>query len=92
MEILKEKILSYIKNSKEKQEVNLLLDELIKESKNRAFDVFRTVKKVELSEQTKQIFEKFIQRKLNTKEVLKLTGLKQSTFFKYLKEYKESIK
>ena len=49
MEILKEKILSYIKNSKEKQEVNLLLDELIKESKNRAFDVFRTVKKSELS-------------------------------------------
>ena len=83
MEILKEKILSYIKNSKEKQEVNLLLDELIKESKNRAFDVFRTVKKVELSEQTKQIFEKFIQRKLKTKEVLTLTGLKQSTFFKY---------
>ncbi len=92
MEILKEKILSYIKNSKEKQEVNLLLDELIKESKNRAFDVFRTVKKVELSEETKQIFEKFIQRKLNTKEVLKLTGLKQSNFFKYLKKYKESIK
>ena len=64
MEILKEKILSYIKNSKEKQEVNLLLDELIKESKNRAFDVFRTVKKVELSEETKQIFEKFIQRRI----------------------------
>ena len=89
---IKEKILLYIKNKKEKEEVKLLLDELINDTKHKAFDVFRTVKKYQVTEETKQVFEKFIQKEINTKQALELTKLGKTTFFKYLKEYKESMK
>lgn len=46
-------------------------------------------KKYHLTNETKEIIEKFISKELNTKEVLNSLGMSKASFFRMLKEYKE---
>ena len=46
-------------------------------------------KKYHLTNETREIIEKFISKELNTKEVLNILGMSKASFFRMLKEYKE---
>ena len=46
-------------------------------------------KKYHLTNETREIIEKFIAKELNTKGVLNILGMSKASFFMILKEYKE---
>ena len=46
-------------------------------------------KKYHLTNETREIIEKFISKELNTKEVLNILGMSKASFFRMLRDYKE---
>ena len=46
-------------------------------------------KKYHLTNETREIIEKFISKELNTKEILNILGMSKASFFRMLRDYKE---
>ena len=90
MEKLKRDILEQVKESK-RLEVKKLLDtlelEAVEEFKKSIFK--GREKKYHLTNETREIIEKFISKELNTKEVLNILGMSKASFFRMLRDYKE---
>ena len=91
MDKIRIQILDNVK-PKAREEVEELLDELEKETiKNYVKETFKGgPKKHFVTNELKEIFIKFINKEINTKEALEISSLKKSTFFRYLKEFKEN--
>ena len=89
MEKLKRDILEQVKESK-RLEVKKLLDtlelEAVEEYKKTKFKGRN--KKYHLTNETREIIEKFISKELKTKEILEVLGVSKASFFRMLKEYK----
>ena len=91
MDKIRIQILDNVK-PKAREEVEGLLDELEKETiKNYVKETFKGgPRKYFVTNGLKEIFIKFINKEINTKEALEISSLKKSTFFRYLKEFKEN--
>jgi hypothetical protein len=90
MESLEKNILELIpeKNQERAKElINKLKMETVEEFKKSIFK--GRDKKYHLTNETREIIEKFISKELNTKEVLKSLGMSKASFFRILREYKE---
>ena len=89
MEKLKREILEQVEESKRpavKKLLNTLELEAIEEYKKAKFK--GRDKKYHLTNETKGILEKYINKELKTKEVLLVLGISKASFFRMLKEYK----
>ena len=91
MDKIRTQILDNVK-PKAREEVEVLLNEFEKETiKNYVKETFKGgPKKHSVTNELKEIFVKFINKEINTKEALEISNLKKSTFFRYLKEFKEN--
>ncbi len=90
MEKLKREILEQVEESKRpavKKLLNTLELEAIEEYKKAKFK--GRDKKYHLTNETREIIEKFISKELNTKEVLNILGMSKASFFRMLRDYKE---
>ena len=69
--------------------------ELINKLKLDAVEEFKKIifkgreKKYHLTNETREIIEKFISKELNTKEVLNILGMSKASFFRMLRDYKK---
>ena len=90
MEKLKREILEQVEESKRpavKKLLNTLELEAAEEFKKSIFK--GRGKKYHLTNETREIIEKFISKELNTKEVLNILGMSKASFFRMLRDYKE---
>ena len=90
MENLEKSILELIpeKNQERAKElINKIKLETVEEFKKSIFK--GREKKYHLTNETREIIEKFISKELNTKEVLNILGMSKASFFRMLRDYKE---
>jgi hypothetical protein len=90
MESLEKNILELIpeKNQERAKElINKLKMETVEEFKKSIFK--GRDKKYHLTNETRELLEKFISKELKTKEVLKSLGMSKASFFRMLRDYKE---
>ena len=90
MENLEKSILELISGEnqeKAKELINKLKLDAVEEFKKSIFK--GREKKYHLTNETREIIEKFISKELNTKEVLNILGMSKASFFRMLREYKE---
>lgn len=89
MENLEKSILELIPGENQeraKELINKLKLDAIEEFKKNIFK--GREKKYHLTNETREIIEKFISKELNTKEVLNSLGMSKASFFRMLREYK----
>lgn len=90
MESLEKNILELIpaeSQEKAKGLINKLKLDAVEEFKKSIFK--GRDKKYHLTNETREIIEKFISKELNTKEVLNILGMSKASFFRMLRDYKE---
>ena len=90
MENLEKSILELIpeKNQERAKElINKLKLDAVEEFKKSIFK--GRDKKYHLTNETRELLEKFISKELNTKEVLNILGMSKASFFRMLRDYKE---
>ena len=91
MDKIRIQILDNVK-PKAREEVEGLLDELEKETiKNYLKETFKgTPKKYNVTNETIEVFKKFINGEIKTNQALEELNIGKSTFFRYLQEFKEN--
>ena len=90
MENLEKSILELIPGENQeraKELINKIKLETVEEFKK---DTFKgREKKHYLTNENKEIIEKFISKELNTKEALRISGISKTSFFRMLRDYKK---
>ena len=90
MENLEKNILELIpreNQEKAKELINKIKLDAVEEFKKNIFK--GREKKYHLTNETREIIEKFISKELNTKEVLNILGMSKASFFRMLRDYKK---
>lgn len=90
MENLEKSILELISGEDQeraKELINKIKLDAVEEFKKSIFK--GREKKYHLTNETKEIIEKFISKELNTKEVLNSLGMSKASFFRMLRDYKK---